>query len=285
MGIFIFLTFPPLGLWGWGSPLLCAGYLLPGTREAGPLLLLIVWPALWHCAGERRGAFRAAIAVTVLYAAFMSPSSRLQARSPEDWKGLYTPFGMLYSGSSNAASAYLRYRMLSVVLEKTTAKYIVLPETIAGWWGTPTEDLWRPTTDLFASQGRTYFVGAETPLRGTKKYYNVVQIRGSNHGTVEQRYPVPFSMWNPFREKGAVANFFRGGGVARVDDLSVGILICYEPYLYYPSIMTLVRRPDVLVVVSNSWWSRTTNIPLLSDKCAVSWALLFDVPLVLSKNI
>jgi hypothetical protein len=287
-GVFVLLTLPPIGLWGWGNPLLSAGYLLPYTREAGIVLLLLVWAALWHCAGKggngRRDAFWTAVAVIALYAAWMSPSQRLQARSPKDWQGLYTPFGLLYSGSSNAAGAYLRYRTLSVVLEKTTAKYIVLPETIAGWWGAPTEELWRPTTELFASQGRTFFVGAETSLRGTKKYYNVVQIRGNNYGTVEQRYPVPVSMWNPFKEDSAVANWFGGGGIARVDDLSVGILVCYEPYLYYPSLATLIRRPDVLVVVSNSWWSRTTNLPLLSDKSVASWALLFDTPLVLSKN-
>jgi hypothetical protein len=285
VGVFVLLTLPPIGLWGWGSPLLSAGYLLPYTREAGIVLLLFVWPALWHCAGRKRGVFWTAIAVIALYAAYMSPSSRLQARSPQDWQGLYTPFGLLYSGSSNAASAFMRYQILSVVLEKTTAKYVVLPETIAGWWGTPTEELWRPTTEWFASQGRTLFVGAETSLAGTKKYYNVVQIRGKNRGTVEQRYPVPFSMWNPFRENGAVADWFGGGGIARVDNLSVGILICYEPYLYYPCLATLTRRPDVLVAVSNSWWSRTTDIPMLSDKSVTSWALLFDVPLVLSKNI
>ncbi|MDR1649452.1 MAG: hypothetical protein LBR71_04255 [Synergistaceae bacterium] len=289
LGVLVLVAFPPLGMWGWGNPLLCAGYLLPRTREAGIVLLLLVWPALWHCARKNRygsrGAFWAAIAVIALYAAYMSPSQRLQARTAEDWQGLYTPFGLLYSGSSDAMSAYMRYRMLSVVLEKTTAKYVVLPETIAGWWGSPTEDLWRPTTELFASQGRTLFVGAETALRGTKKYYNVVQIRGNNHGTVEQRCPVPIGMWNPFREKSVVANWFGGTGIAEIDGLSVGILVCYEPYLYYPCLVTLTRRPDVLVVVSNSWWSRTTNIPLLSDKSVTSWALLFDVPLVLSKNI
>jgi hypothetical protein len=285
LGVLLLVTLPPIGLWGWGNPLLSAGYLLPYTREAGIVLLLSLWLALWHCAKKRRGVFWAAIAAIVLYASYMSPSSRLQARSPEGWQGLHTPFGVLYSGSNDAVSAYLRYQILSVILEKTTAKYVVLPETIAGWWGDPTEELWRPTTELFASQGRTYFVGAETSVIGTKKYYNVVQIRGNNYGTVEQRYPVPFSMWKPFDEDGAEANFFRGGGIVKVDDLSVGVLVCYEPYLYYPCLATLTRRPDVLVAVSNSWWSRTTNIPLLSDKSVTSWALLFDVPLVLSKNI
>ncbi|MDR2175237.1 MAG: hypothetical protein LBO82_04785 [Synergistaceae bacterium] len=285
LGVFVLLTLPPVGMWGWTSPLLCAGYLLPYTREAGIVLLLIAWPALWHCAEQRRGAFLTVLVVLTLYAAYMSPSSRLQARSPENWKGIYTPFGLLYSGSSDALSAYMRYRVLSVILAKTTEKYIVLPETIAGWWGSPTEDLWRPTTDLFASQGRTFFVGAETTLRGTKKYYNVVQIRGGNTGTVRQRYTVPISMWNPFREDSVVADWFGGNGIAKVDGLSVGVLVCYEPFIYYPCLMTLTRRPDVLVAISNSWWSRTTNIPMLSDKSVTSWALLFDVPLVLSKNI
>jgi apolipoprotein N-acyltransferase len=144
--------------------------------------------------------------------------------------------------------------------------------------------LWSGTLDAFASKGRTLFIGAETSKRGTKKYYNVVQIRGDNRATVEQRYPVPFSMWNPFRETGTVANWFGGDGTVKIDGKSVGVLICFESYIYFPSLVTMMSRPDVLVAVSNVWWAKTTNIPLLMDKCVASWALLFDVPVVISRN-
>jgi apolipoprotein N-acyltransferase len=274
-----------LGLWGWGNPLLCAGYLLPCTREAGLLAVLLAWMGLWHCAEKRPRLFRAALVPIVLYAAFMSPVSRLESRTPEDWEGLDTSFGVLLSGSDDSIGPYLRRQILSIMMKHSEAKYVVFPETVAGWWGMTTESLWRDDTNSFASQDRTFFVGAETTLRGTKHYYNVVQVRGKNHATVRQRYPVPFSMWRPWNEKSAVADWFGSSGTVKVDDLTVGILVCYEPYLFWPCLQTMICRPDVLVAVSNSWWSRNTNIPRISDKCVKSWALLYDVPFVLSKNL
>jgi hypothetical protein len=278
------LSVPPLGLWGWGNPLLSAGYILPYTREAGIALVLVAWTALWHCLGKKRAVFRAALALVFVYIAFMSPEARLEVKTPENWRGINTRFGKLFSGSDDSIGAYFRYQALSVVLARTTERYIVLPETIAGWWGKTTENLWSETTGAFALKGRTLFIGAETSKRGTKKYYNVVQVRGGANATVEQRYPVPFSMWNPFSETGTIANWFGGNGTVEVDGKSVGVLICFEAYIYFPSLVTMVSRPDVLVAVSNVWWAKTTNIPLLLDKCVKSWALLFDTPVVTSKN-
>jgi hypothetical protein len=284
LAVFVFLALPPLGLWGWANPLLCAGYLLPYTREAGLIVVALVWAGLWHCAEKRRAVFHAAFAVLFVYAAFMSPSKRLEPKTPPDWEGIYTSFGKLYSGSDDTISPYWRHQVLAILLKNSKAKYVVFPETVAGWWGMTTEALWRKETNSFAAQGRTFFVGAETTKRGTKRYYNIVQVRGKNHDTVFQRYPVPISMWRPWDGDGAVADWF-GSGIVKVDELSVGVLVCYEPYLFWPCLQTMVFRPDVLVAISNSWWSRITNIPLISDKCVASWALLFDVPMVLSKNI
>jgi apolipoprotein N-acyltransferase len=93
-------------------------------------------------------------------------------------------------------------------------------------------------------------------------------------------------MWRPFSQNGAIADWFdKKQGIALVDGKRIGVLICYEPYLFLPPLMTMLGKPDVLVAVSNSWWSRGTNIPAISDGFMKSWALLFNVPLVISRNI
>jgi hypothetical protein len=283
--ILILTIFPPLGLWGWANPLLCAGYLFPYTREAGILAAIALWIALWQLAAERRRLFRVTLMLLVAYTVFMSPISRLRPETPKDWYGARTSFGMLMSGSSNELSVYMRHQYLSEFLSKTTAKYVVMPETVAGRWDDVTEYLWAPTTVSFLMDGRTYFVGAETEKPGTEKYYNVVQVRGANNYTVKQRFPVTFAAWQPFQLTGAVANWFGEPAVFTADDIKVGVLICFEPFIYLPSLVTMLRRPNVLVVCSNHWWCRNSNLPFTSDKIAGSWSLLFDVPLVISKNI
>jgi hypothetical protein len=127
-------------------------------------------------------------------------------------------------------------------------------------------------------------VGAEIFLSESEKYYNVVQIRGANNRTIRQRFPVTYSAWRPFSDRGAIANWFGEPGTVMVDSFRVGLLICFEPFIYLPGFTTMILRPDVLVVCSNHWWCRNSNISLFSDKISASWALLYDVPLVLAKN-
>ncbi|MDR1740609.1 MAG: hypothetical protein LBR38_02015 [Synergistaceae bacterium] len=279
--IMAIIILPPVGL-TWGNPLLCAGYLFPYTAELGIAAVVLLWVALWRTSGRARAV---AVASVALYVAFMSPQARLTPRVPPDWDGIYTSFGKLYSGSDDSVGPYVRYQILSIILRNSKAKYVVLPETVAGWWGNVTEMLWSDSSRLFEDGGRTFFVGAEETAYGTMKYINLVHVRGANTGSVVQRFPVPFSMWRPWSDTGAVADWFGGAGMTRVDGMKVGVLICFEPYLYLPCLTTAASRPDVLVAVSNQWWARGTNIPALSDKCIASWALLYNLPVVLAKNI
>jgi predicted amidohydrolase len=193
---------------------------------------------------------------------------------------------MLMSGSGGVLSAYMRHRYLSELISGTNAKYVVLPETVAGRWGDATEYLWAGTTLDFLQNGRTYFVGADTEKVEGKKYHNVVQVRGANNMTVRQRFPVTYASWSPFGDEGIAANWFgESAGIVSVDNLKVGVLICFEPFIYLPPLVTMLSGPDVLVVCSNHWWCKDSYLPLVSDKVAGSWALLFDVPLVLAKNM
>jgi apolipoprotein N-acyltransferase len=205
----------------------------------------------------------------------------------EGWQGINTGFGKLYSGSDDTLSLYERQRTLAALLKASDGKYVVLPETVAGFWSDLTESLWDDTTDNFRMDGRTYFVGAEIYKEGIKKYYNAVQVRGQNNDTVKQRYPVPLSMWRPLSDTGAIADWFSAKhGITIIDGKRVAVLICYEPYLYYPSLVTMILgNPEIIVAVSNSWWCKNTNLPYVSDKSVDSWGLLYGIPVVTAKNM
>jgi hypothetical protein len=281
------VTLPPLGLYGWANPLLCAGYLLPGTGVSGIAAVISAWAAVMHLQAAHRRAYRFLLFGLGAFALAMScrPTDGL-LRAADGWENINTEFGRLYSGSDDTLSQIERFETLAGLLRQSEGRYAVLPETVGGFWGDVTEGLWDGLSKEFEKEGRTYLVGAETFKEGTAKYFNVVQVRGANSDTIRQRYPVPVSMWRPFSGTGAVASWFeRKNGIAVIDGKRVGILICYEPYLYFPSFMTAaLKNPEVLVAVSNSWWCRDTNLPAVSDNAMRSWALLFDVPLVTARN-
>jgi hypothetical protein len=280
------LCLPPIGLWGWVNPLLCAGYLLPGAGFMGILAVISLWWLLSFFYSFNRRIYRALLFGIGCYALLMAADVVPPPR-PNGWEGIHTSYGKLYSGSDDTLSQYERYLTLKMALRKSTAKYVVLPETVAGYWSVLTESVWAATTEEYRKEGRTYIVGAEIYKDGTAKYYNAAMIRGANSGAIYQRYPVPVSMWRPFSDTGAIADWFGGkNGIAVIDGQKAAILICYEPYLYYPCLVTMLfGRADLIVAISNSWWCKETNLPTLSDKSVFSWAKLYDIPAVTAKNM
>jgi hypothetical protein len=286
--ILALVIFPPLGLYGWANPLLCAGYLLPGTGIIGILAVISTWVVFLRLHGAHKRAYRGFLCGVGVFALLLSfQASRGLPRGPDGWESVNTQFGRLYSGSEDTLSQVERFKTIAGLLRKSQGKYVVLPETVAGFWGDLTEHLWNDLNEEFREAGRTYLVGAEVYKKGTEKYFNVVQIRGANLDTIRQRFPVPISMWRPYSEKGAIASWFeKKNGLTIIDGKRVGVLICYEPYLYFPCFMTAaLKNPDVLVAVSNSWWCKDTNLPVMSDNSIYSWSLLFDIPVVIAKNI
>ena len=72
--------------------------------------------------------------------------------------------------------------------------------------------------------------------------------------------PVPFSMWRPGSDDGAIPAWFSPQS-AMIDGRKAAFLICYEQLLIWPPLVALSTDPDVLVGMSNDWWARDTNIP------------------------
>ena len=154
---------------------------------------------------------------------------------------------------------------------------------MAGHWNELTEELWSETTEEFKRAGRTYVVGAEIYIN-PKQYKNVMIFRGKYSWQAAQRIPVPISMWKPFKKEGAVPDWF-GSGVIGFDDNRAAVLLCYEPFLIWPIALSMLHDPDIILCPSNSWWSRDTVLPRMSDQYAEGWARLFGKKLVIAKNI
>lgn len=285
--IAVLLTVPPLGYWGWANPLVAAGNLFPGTGYIGFLLLILAWSFTGYVIIKKNNIAAVTLIGGVLLAQglIFVPLIYGDAQPAPGWTGIQTKFDRLASGSDDSIGEYDRYRWLQDKIYTTKGKYIVLPETVAGKWSDTTEQIWQPLTDIFAAQGRTYLVGGEVQQIGSYKYYNVVKIRGVNNDEIKQRMPVPYSMWRPWNKHFGAIPAWTEKRIVEIDQQKVAILICYEPYLMFPPLVSFSAFPDILVCVSNSWWSKNSSLPALSDQNVKSWSLLFGVPYVISKNL
>lgn len=283
----VLLTVPPLGYWGWANPLVAAGNLFPRTGYIGFLLLILAWSLTGYIIIKKNNIVAVALIGSVLLTQglIFVPMIHGEAQPASGWAGIQTKFDRLTSGSDDSVGEYDRYRWLQDKIYTTKEKYIVLPETVAGKWSNTTEQIWQPTTDIFAAQGRTYLVGGEVQQIGSYKYHNVVKVRGVNNDEIKQRMPVPYSMWRPWDKYFGAIPAWTEKRVVEIDQQKVAILICYEPYLMFPPLVSFSAFPDILVCVSNSWWSKNSSLPALSDQNVRSWSLLFGVPYVISKNL
>lgn len=284
--IMVLLTIPPLGYWGWANPVVAAGYLFPGTKYFGFFLLLFVWSYAGYFMMKKKTIAAVVVGAALLVQGLiLVPIMHGGALAAAEWDGVQTNFDRLGSGSDDSIDEYERFKWLQDKMLTTTKKYIVLPETVAGKWSNTTEQIWQPLASLFDENDRTFLVGAEVQESGSYKYYNVVKIRGANNDEIKQRMPVPYSMWRPWDKYVGTIPVWTEKRYVTIDHQKVVILICYEPYLMFPPLVSLSSFPDVLVCVSNSWWSKNSSLPTLSDQNVKSWSLLFGVPYVISKNI
>ena len=73
-------------------------------------------------------------------------------------------------------------------------------------------------------------------------------------------------------------------GVVKIDGQRVAVLICYEQILTYPVLASMLRRPTVLVGISNAFWFTGTPIPRYQANAVRAWARLLGIPYLLAVN-
>ena len=123
-----------------------------------------------------------------------------------------------------------------------------------------------------------------SPVNTTgEPFNNTLLILGSESATVYQRVPVPIGMWQPFAGTGVPLRL-NEPGIVRIDGQRVAVLICYEQILTYPVLASMLRRPTVLVGISNAFWFTSTPIPRYQANAVRAWARLLGIPYLLAVN-
>ncbi|WP_231370139.1 conjugal transfer protein TraB [Thioalkalivibrio sp. ALE16] len=278
-GVAAILVFalPPLVWVGWASPLNAAGVFLPGLGWFGlgvflaGLLLVMMSRVV------------SALALTVLVMAVFwgGPEMPLADRvdpSDRDWLGVDTQLGKLDFTNARDVTQRQRDVFKSIDENRRSEPYVLLPETIVGEWKFA-EPMW----SAWESPGFGALVGTQIH-RDTRGYHNSLVGVGRFAGLrYDQRFPIPWAMWNPLDPDAARADP-SGPGAIQHEGQTIGVLICYEQLVAFPILTTLWERPDVIVAPSNAWWAANDAIPEMQRNIMQAWGRLFRVPVVTAIN-
>ncbi len=266
---------PPLGCFGWLSPLTAAGVLYPGTGLAGLAMLLGLYAAI----GARH---RSLVAVTLILAtvanlAFL-PGNRPSV-PPPGWIGIDTSIGPVSSNPWQAAmqrSAWLAKAQNSA----REAKIVILPETIAGPWLPGTAEQIRAAIPA----RQIWLVGATAWVSGQRAdaLMEVSRSKTPNQPLFVSPFPVPVSMWRPWTRDGYLATWWEP--VRTLTGVRTWVAICYDQLLPWIWIEAVVQSPDVVLAVSNDWWARGTKVAQIQRATTWAWVRLMNIEVLKAEN-
>jgi hypothetical protein len=277
---------PPFSLIGIINPLVASGTIFKGWGFAGMGAILALYAL---CTVSRKTAY-SFLCVIALWTA-LAPAGWYEHLTPDGIIAADTSFGRLGSGSFSFERDYERANMVFDELRErnisqSEAKIVVLPETIAGRLNRTGFELWRTKIQKNLPD-KTVIFGAELPTGDGRKYDNAILMLHDGKITSSlQRIPVPYSMYGgPFAESGANPHLLDDGILELPDGRKAAIVVCYEAFLTWPFIVSMSRKPDMIVCASNLWWCGKTSLPVTQKNVVSLWALLFGIPAVLARNI
>jgi hypothetical protein len=287
--VIAFLTayvLPPFSLIGIINPLMASGAIFKGRGFAGIAIVLVIYTL---CAASRKTAFVFLCVIGIFTS--LPPENWYKPLMPEDIIAVDTSFGRLGSGSFNFERDYERANMVFGDLGRrdigeSETSVIVLPETIAGRLNQAGLELWKDGIQKLP-QCETVIFGAELPTGDGKKYDNAVLMLHAGEITmVRQRIPVPFSMYKgPFAKTGANLHLSDSGILELPDKRTSAIIVCYEAFLTWPFLVSMIHMPNVIICVANLWWCKETSLPVTQKNVVSLWALTFGVPAIFAWNI
>jgi len=278
---------PPISLIGIVNPLMAAGTILKGFGYPGMGLVLLICVL----SAISRKITLSSLCVIVAFTVLPSESWYL-APQPYGFMGIDTSFGRLGSGSYRFSEDYERIQFIfedlrQRDLKSTDARYVVLPETIAGRFNTSGLSLWQKELSKLLNEDTVVIFGGEIPTGSGRKYDNAaIMLYEGKITVVSQRIPVPYSMYRgPFAETGANLHLLENGILDLPDSSKAAVVICYEAYLTWPYLVSMRHRPDMLISMANLWWCRNTSLPLTQRNTVNLWGLLFGVPVLFVQNL
>ncbi len=269
-------TLPPLGLFSVGNPLNSAGVLLPHTGWYGLAIVFIFSsvPAIFP-----RYSFPTMAVVVGLTTLFSRP-----APAPQDWKAVNTALGGQGLDSPDAARNWKTALYIQKTALASPGTVVIFPESLVQW-NDATEAFWKGSLDKLSSQKRTMVLGATILQPGRSgDYRNVAVLRGSQKQIIDQRIPIPFTMWNPLSSPTVPLNLY-GSSLIATDHQRGSVLICYEQLLVFPLAESMTEKPTLLVGIANDYWAKGTYFPDIQRANLIAWGKLFNIPVLTAVNV
>jgi apolipoprotein N-acyltransferase len=277
----------PFSLIGIINPLMASGTIFKGWGFAGMFIVLGIYML---CAVYRKTAF-AFLCVIGIFTA-LPPAGWYEPLKPEGITVVDTSFGRLGSGSFSFVRDYERANMVFSELENRTGKdaaanIVILPETIAGRLNDTGLELWKRGLEKLFGRETTVVFGAELPTGDGRKYDNaILMLHDGKITSSRQRISVIYSMYRgPFAKTGANLRLLDSGILRLPDGRKAAVIVCYEAFLTWPFLVSMLHKPDMIVCTANLWWCRETSLPTTQRNVVSLWANTFGVPAVFVKNI
>lgn len=281
---------PPLGALGFLHPLLATGSLLPGSGFYGLALLTLAWCLLAAMPRRVAGSFRApggllALGLAACVAVGLGrllpgndpgPDSATAARALSTRIQPATTFeGLVERVADMAARARFEARAHPSML--------VFPETAVSEWRPATEQLVRSLLLPLSYQQPILFgtiLNRDQPERSNA----VAILERGEIAFFHQRQPVPLGMWAPWSDDHFRANWMLAG-VTSVGHRSVVIHVCAEEFPLALSLLDFaLAKPNLIVVLSNHWWSQDPIHDRIQERHTEAVAQLFGVPYLRAVN-
>jgi apolipoprotein N-acyltransferase len=287
LDFFTAFVIPPLSLIGIINPLMATGTIFKSSGIIGMLVMLVIYAV---CAVSRRAALIFLCVITMF--TILPSNAWYETTLPEGFIVVDTSFGRFGSGSFSFNENYERIQIVFANLRRQNlresgARYVGPPETIAGRLNTSGMELWRDETWRLLRSDAAIIFGAELPAGDGRKYDNAAVMLHKGEITASfQRIPVPYSMYRgPLAKTGANTHLLDDGIILLPDGRRAAVIICYEAYLTWPYLISMIHNSDLIVSIANLWWCRDTSLPVTQRTVVSLWALTFGVPVVFSLNI
>lgn len=265
---------PPVGLIGWSHPLVAAGWLFPGAGLVGAFMTALLAASFLAKRMRWAGVLTGFAVASNVFAAL------IPSQNNSDFVGHSTEFG-------DASKVIFQ---VAPAIEKMAAtdpknSILLLPESTLGRLDEWKFEFLTGLEPRIKSVNQVAIIGAEVSDETRPDGYKngLVVIGEEKPRFIEQRVPVPVSMWRPGSARGASADIF-ASGITTIKDTKVATLICYEQLLTFPALVSTAFKPQALLAASSAWWAKDTSIPKIQRASAIGWARLSRATAVLAVN-
>jgi len=273
------LIVPPAGLVGWAHPVTAAGWLFPGSGWLG----LVVTVALAMLLAWKRPLIHA----TAVFVPLLAVGATLNepAEIPSGWSGHNTHFhfGVGSSAQRDPMEEIRRHWAMQSQVATATGPVHVLPETVGGRWNSQASADWQRL--LVDMPGHTVLMGVYESLPRGGYHNALVEITAEGSRIAyRQRTPIPVGMWRPWDNSGAVPQWISQPGTVDVAGHQAAVLICYEAFLVWPVLHSVLNQPELFITIASTWWA-PKSIHRSQHHAMQSWSRLFKIPLVEAYNL